>query len=116
MLVTTVISGTPLPTSQGHASSLLQFIMVLASDTENVIYFCSLLNRHLKYIIKVEEKKEGHFLFNDALNTFLVWFYGIRHTVKDHSYSERGNPMPPHGMLFPISSKGSFISMTPNTR
>ena len=25
--------------------------------------------------------------------------------VKDHSDSERGNPLPPHGLLFPISSK-----------
>ena len=29
--------------------------------------------------------------------------------VKDHSDSEGGNPLPPHGLLFPISSKGSFI-------
>ena len=27
--------------------------------------------------------------------------------VKDHSDSDRGNPLPPHGLLFPISSKGS---------
>ena len=25
--------------------------------------------------------------------------------VKDHSDSERGNQLPPHGLLFPISSK-----------
>ena len=30
--------------------------------------------------------------------------------VKDHTYSERGNPLPPHWLLFPISSKGDFIS------
>ena len=30
--------------------------------------------------------------------------------VKDHSDSERGNLLLPHGLLFPISSKGSFIS------
>ena len=29
--------------------------------------------------------------------------------VKDHSDSERGNLLPPHGLLFPFSSKGSFI-------
>ena len=29
--------------------------------------------------------------------------------VKDHSESERGNPLPSHGLLFPISSKGCFI-------
>ena len=29
--------------------------------------------------------------------------------VNDHSDSERGNPLLPHGLLFPISSKGSFM-------
>ena len=29
--------------------------------------------------------------------------------VKNLSDSERGNPLPPHGLLFPINSKGSFI-------
>ena len=28
--------------------------------------------------------------------------------VKDHSDNERGNPLPPHGQLFTISSKGVF--------
>ena len=37
--------------------------------------------------------KEGNVLFNDALNTFYLWLYGVRHMVKNHS----------------ISSKGSFI-------
>ena len=55
------------------------------------------------------ERKEGNVLFNDALNTFYLWLYGVRHMVKDHSDSERGNPLPPHGLLFPINSKGSFI-------
>ena len=45
------------------------------------------------------------FLFNDALNTFLLRLYGVRHMVKDHSDSKRGNPLPPHGLLFPNSSK-----------
>ena len=34
--------------------------------------------------------------------------------VKDHSDSERGNPLLPHGLLFPISSKGSFICTIPH--
>ena len=52
--------------------------------------------------------KEGRtFLFNDALNTFYLRLYGVRHMVKDHSDSERGNPLPPHRQLFPISSKDS---------
>ena len=35
--------------------------------------------------------------------------------VKDHSDSERGNPLPPHGLLYPINSKGSFICTIPQT-
>ena len=57
-------------------------------------------------------RKEGNVLFNDALNTF----YGVIHMVKDHSDIERGNLLPPHGLLFPINSKGSFICIIPQTR
>ena len=35
--------------------------------------------------------------------------------VKDHSDSEKGNPLPPHRVLFPINSKGSFICTIPQT-
>ena len=35
--------------------------------------------------------------------------------VKDHSYSEGGNPLLPHWLLFPINSKGSFICSIPQT-
>ena len=49
------------------------------------------------------------------LNTFYLRLYGVRHMVKDHSDRERGNPLPPHGLLFPINSKGSFICITPQT-
>ena len=47
-------------------------------------------------------KKEEHILFNDALNTFYLRLYGVRHMVEDHSDSEKGNPLPPHRLLFPI--------------
>ena len=58
--------------------------------------------------------KEGNVLFNDTLNTLYLRLYGVRHMVKDHTDSERGNPLPPHGILFPISSKGSFICTIPH--
>ena len=61
------------------------------------------------------KRKEGNVLFNVALNTFYLWLYGVRHTVKDHSDSEKENPLPSHRLLFPISSKGSFISTIPQT-
>ena len=58
--------------------------------------------------------KYGNILFNDALNTFYLRLYGVRHMVKDHSDSERGNPLPPHGLLFPISSKECFVYIIPD--
>ena len=56
-----------------------------------------------------ESEKEGSVLFNDALNIFYLRLYGFGHMVNNHSDSERRNPLPPHRLLFPNSSKGSFI-------
>ena len=61
------------------------------------------------------ERKEGNVLFNDALNTFYLRLYGVKHMVKDHSDSEKGNPLPPHRLLLSINSKGSFICTIPQT-
>ena len=61
------------------------------------------------------EGKERTVLLNDALNMFYLLLYGIRHMAKDHSDSEKGNLQPPHGLLFPIISKGSFIYIIPQT-
>ena len=58
---------------------------------------------------------ERNVLFNDALNTFYLRLYGVRHMVKDHSDSEKGNPLPPHRLLLSINSKGSFICTIPQT-
>ena len=50
-----------------------------------------------------EGRKERNVLFNDALNTFYLRLYGVRHMVKDHSDSEKGNLLPPlHELLFLI--------------
>ena len=59
--------------------------------------------------------KEGNILFNDLLNTFYLRLYGVRHMVKDHSDSEKVNPLPPYRLLFPINNKGSFICTIPKT-
>ena len=50
-------------------------------------------------------ERKGNVLFNDALNTFYLRLYGVRHMVKDHSDSEKGNPLPPHRLLFPITAR-----------
>ena len=62
-----------------------------------------------------KRRKEGNVLFNDALNTFYLQLYGVRHMVKDHSDSEKGNPLLPYGLLLSINSKGSFICTIPQT-
>ena len=60
----------------------------------------------------VLNRKEGNVLFNDALNTFYLRLYGVRHMASD---SEKGNPLLPHRLLFLINSKGSFICTIPQT-
>ena len=65
--------------------------------------------------IGTKGRKEGNVLFNDALNTFYLRLYGVKHMVKDNSDSEKGNLLPPHRLFFPINSKGSFICTIPQT-
>ena len=66
------------------------------------------------YTWSKERERERNVLFNDALNTFYLRLYGIRHMVKDHSDSEKGTPLPPHRLLLSINSKGSFICTIPD--
>ena len=63
---------------------------------------------HCIVIYVVEGRKEMFYL-----TTHSSHIYG--YMVKDHSDSERGNPMPPHRLLFPIGGKGSFIFIIPQT-
>ena len=66
--------------------------------------------KQIGYWVSEQGRKEGNVLFNDTLNTFYLRLYGVRHImVKDQSDSEKGNPLPPHRLLFSINSKGSFI-------
>ena len=69
-------------------------------------------------ITSVAEWVEGRmdmFYLTTHSTHFIYGLYGVRHMVKDHSDSEKGNPLPPHGLLFPINSKGSFICTIPQT-
>ena len=53
--------------------------------------------------------REGSVLFNDALNVLYLSLYGVGYMVKDYSDSESGKMLPPHGLLFSISSKGFYM-------
>ena len=88
---------------------------VLFNDALNTFYLRLYGIIHMVKDHSDIERKEGNVLFNDTLNTFYLRLYGVGHMVKDHSDSERGNPLPPHGLLFLISSKGSFICIIPQT-
>ena len=50
------------------------------------------------YVLHSNGRKEGNGLFNDALNTFYLRLYGVRHVVKYHTDSEGGDPLLPHGL------------------
>ena len=53
-------------------------------------------NTGLMYDNTTNRERERNVLFNDALNTFYLRLYGVRHMVKDHSDSEKGNPLLPN--------------------
>ena len=44
---------------------------------------------HVTRVICSSCSEDGFTSFNDTLNTFYLWLYGITHMVKDHSDSQR---------------------------
>ena len=61
--------------------------------------------------LKTEVRREMFYLMMHSTHFI---YDGTGHMVKDHSDSERGNPLLPlHGLSFPISSKGSFYMPHP---
>ena len=57
--------------------------------------------RKRKRKVKYQIRKEMFYL---TMHSVYIRLYGVRHVLNDHSDSERGNPLPPHGLLFPITS------------
>ena len=66
-----------------------------------------------RWIISLYYRRKEDVLFNDALNTFYLQLYGVRHMVMNHSHIERGNLQLPYELLFLISNKGSFYIHNP---
>ena len=79
----------------------------------NLVVYLHRTGQHLVVAIWSILIYQGNVIFNDKFNTFYLRLYGVRHMVKDHS--ARGNPCPPHGLLFLSNSKGSFICTIPQT-
>ena len=59
--------------------------------------------------------KEGNVLFNDTLNTFCLWLYGVEHMVKDHSDSERKPAAATWATLFNQQQGNVLFNDTLNT-
>ena len=97
-----------------HNIQMIILLMMMMMMTI-MIRMTMMLVTMMMMMIRIQIRKEINVLFNDALNTFYLRLYGVIHMVKDHSNSGRGNPPPPHRLLFPISSKGSFICIIPLT-
>ena len=49
-----------------------------------------------------------------AASRDLIYFFIYGYMASD-IYYDKVNPLPPHGLLFPISSKRSFICTIPHT-
>ena len=66
---------------------------------------------------QLHKSKEGRKEGNDFLtmhSTHFIYGYMASDMVKDHSDSEKGSPLPPHRLLFPINSK--FFLYAPSHR
>ena len=69
-----------------------------------------LVQRQPLQIRRVQEGRKEMFYLTTHSTHFI---YG--YMASDYSDSERGNPLPSHGLLFTISSKGYFICTFPQT-
>ena len=93
-------------------------------DIENIYKaFYAVVKSNLSHFLTSSQRffsaiyiRERNVLFNDALNTFYLRLNGVRHMVKDHSDSEKGNLLPPHRLLLSINSKGDFYMHHPTDR
>ena len=81
----------------------------------NVMDLNTIISERSVVLFNETGERERNVLFNHALNTFYLRLYGVRHMVKDHSDSEKENPLPPYRLLLSINSKGSFICTIPQT-
>ena len=65
--------------------------------------------------VYIHQREREMFYLTTHSTHFYLRLYDVRHMVKDHSDSEKGNPLPPHRLLLSINSKGSFICTIPQT-
>ena len=101
---------------------IMNDVLLLNTNKHNKhqqLAFYKLLLHKLKYyeagynveLITTKSDKNGRkeMFYLTTHSTHFIYRYMV------HSDREKGNPLPPHGLLFPISRKGSFICTIPQT-
>ena len=63
----------------------------------------------------MEGRKEMFYLTTHSTH-FYLRLYGIRHMVKDHSDSEKGNPQPPHTVGYSFRLAARVLLYAPSHR
>ena len=66
------------------------------------------------YPSRTTDRKEMFYLTTHSTH-FIYGYMASNIWLDYHSDSDKGNPLPPHRLLFPINSKGSFICTIPQT-
>ena len=61
-------------------------------------------------------EREREMFYLTTHSTHFIYGYMASDMVKDHSDSEKGNPLPPHRLFLSINSKGSFICTIPQKK
>ena len=109
------LQGTPLCLS--HAARVVAFTLPSWKFTiglmKTTLFALISFGRERKNIQTSEREREMFYLTTHS--THFIYGYMASDMVKDHSDSEKGNPLPPHRLLLSISSKGSFICTIPQT-
>ena len=75
----------------------------------NGCIMCMWRDTNYSMVQPAEEGRKETFYLTTHSTHFILRLYGVGHMIKDHSDSERGNSLPPHGLLFSINSKEFFI-------
>ena len=93
------------------STALSAVYVSVVDDWEAALFKAQFFRSPYLYLTEKERVREMFYLTTHSTH----FIYGVRHMVKDHSDSEKGNPLPPHRLLLSINSKGSFICTIPQT-
>ena len=89
--------------AQSHALSHCYFNFYAAISNRYTVIFI----HRFPFTYTCIGRKEMFYLTTHSTN--FIMLYGVEHMVKNHSDSERRNPMPPHRVHFSICNKEYFI-------